>query len=188
MSALNDSFGVGTYDQIDFDAAFSGYYCRGNYYYNNANSLGPPWINRNTAVGRAIPYGGGNYDLNSFYSYNDIAKMHWSFNFINNSSGKDVSLLQVYYDVYEIYSQILYAQSEDNISDSDIGVFSVEYPVSLLLTDPCPAYVDINLYDTDTTVTIYAVTTANCSDYFSQQTLGNVYGFQRFTLDLTFYD
>jgi hypothetical protein len=56
-----------------------------------------------------------------------------------------------------------------------------------LNTGGIPNFVDINCYDTDTLATIFQQSGDTPSNY-GGGAIGQIYGYQRFTLDLYFYD
>ena len=190
---INGEFGRTQTSQLSFDEMFSGTYAQNGYYSSNTgpDALGPSWISRNSSVGRTIwtTYGTfTNYAINQFYSYNDSANFHWSYNFDNQSS-TGIDGIIVTWTPGTLYSSGLGGNSSDTAGDVNTGDFELYDDIYLELVSPFPNYVDVRLYDTDTNVDIYYAPTADPNSYRpTPVNLGTVYGFQRFSLDLVFYD
>lgn len=178
MSDLNVEFGRSATANISLATAFLDTYAQ----------YGA--INRNTSAGRAITLQAtlGNNAISYFYSYNDTALVHWSYNFINNSSN-DVNII-VDYNSTNLYNTRLNSSTSDSNSDVSTGTSSGASlgDINLSLnTGAIPNFVDINCYDTDTNATIYSINGDTPNNY-GGGSIGQIYGYQRFTLELTFYD
>lgn len=179
MSALNTEFGRTSTDELSFSQAFGGTYAQ----------YGA--INRNTTVGQSIysvNVGATNFALSTFYSYNDTATVLWSYAFINNSSN-DVNII-IEYNAVQLYNTRLDANTSEDVADVDTTTSSGASLADITLslnTGPIPNFVDINCYDPDTSATIYQATGDSPNNY-GGGAIGQIYGYQRFVLDLTFYD
>jgi hypothetical protein len=194
---INGEFGRTQTSQLSFDEMFSGTYAQNGYYSSNTgpDALGPSWISRNSSVGRTIwtTYNGGSYispyaQISQFYSYNDGANFHWSYNFDNQSS-TGIDGITVTWTPGTLYSSGLGGNSSDTAGDVDTFDFELYDSIYLELTPGFPTYVDIRLYDTDTGTDIYNLMNEDPNNYRDPAVnLGTVYGFQRFSLDLVFHD
>ena len=179
LSDLNGEFGNAGTDQISFSQAFGGTYAQ----------YGA--INRNTTAGQSIysvNVGATNFALTTFYSYNDTATVLWSYAFINNSSN-DVNII-IEYNAAQLYNARLDSSTSEDVADVDTTTSSASSLADITLslnTGDIPNYVDINCYDPDTSATIYQVTGDSPNNY-GGGAIGQIYGYQRFVLDLTFYD
>lgn len=178
LSDLNVEFGRSATAGITLGSAVAGFYGQ----YGN--------INRNTTAGQNL-YNqvaiSSDYAISLFYSYNDTATVHWSYNFENNSS-VDVNI-SVDYNSVNIYNQIKFTGIDTN-SDVDTGTSSGASLGNIDLTldqGGIPNFVDINCYDPDTGNIIYQINGDSPGNY-TATTIGQIYGYQRFVLDLTFYD
>jgi len=180
FSDLNVEFGRSSTTGISLGDAFAGVY--GQY----------GAINRNTQVGRDI-YNqvnnvGSDYAISLFYSYNDTATVHWTYNFTSDS-GTSVNII-VDYNSTNLYNNRLDPSASDSNSDVDTGTSSgiSAGDINLTLnTGGIPNFVDINCYDTDTLVTIFQISGDSPNNYGGGP-IGQIFGYQRFTLDLYFYD
>jgi hypothetical protein len=178
FSDLNVEFGRSSNTYISLGSSVAGFYAQ----YGDTN--------RNTSAGRNIFNQVGissDYALSLFYSYNDTATVHWTYNFENVSL--NVVDINVDYNSVNLYNQVKFKGLDTN-SDVDTGTSSGASLGNIDLTldqGGLPNYVDINCYDTDTTTTIYQVT-GDAPGNYTATTIGSIYGYQRFTLDLYFYD
>ena len=178
MSDLNVEFGRSATANISLATAFLDTYAQ----------YGA--INRNTSAGRAITLQAtlGNNAISYFYSYNDLATVHWSYNFTSDSS----TSVDVYidYNAVNIYNNRIVASGGDNGSNIDTSTSSGASLGNISLTldqGGIPNFVDINCYDPDTNITIYSINGDSPVSY-TATSIGQIYGYQRFVLDLYFYD
>jgi len=179
FSDLNTEFGRSSTSNISLNSAFAGAYAQ----YGD--------INRNTPAGRDLynQFGiSADYAISLFYSYNDTATVHWTYNFTSDS-GTSVNII-VDYNSTNLYNNRLDAGTSDSNSDVDTGTSSGASlgDINLSLnTGGIPNFVDINCYDTDTTAIIFQ-RTGDTPNNYGGGSIGQIYGYQRFTLDLYFYD
>ena len=178
FSDLNVEFGRSSNTYISLGSSVAGFYAQ----YGDTN--------RNTSAGRNIFNQVGissDYAISLFYSYNDTATVHWTYNFENVSLNQiDIS---VDYNSVNLYNIIRWAGVDTN-SDVNTGTSSGASLGDINLTlnaGTITNYVDINCYDTDTTATIFQITGDTPNNY-GGGSIGQIYGYQRFTLDLYFYD
>lgn len=181
FSDLNTEFGRSSTSNISLNSAFAGAYAQ----YGD--------INRNTNAGQTIYYYYNvsplnNFAISYFYSYNDLEDVLWAYNFQNNGSIDNTVV--VYYNSVQIYGNIINPGSPDQSGDVTTGTSSgaslgnIDLDLSIGNTTN---FVDINCYDTDTSAVIYQVNKDSPTNY-GGNTIGQIYGYQRFTLELTFYD
>jgi hypothetical protein len=180
FSDLNTEFGRSSTSNISLNSAFAGAYAQ----YGD--------INRNTNAGQAIYYYynvvGNTFAMSYFYSYNDLEDVLWAYNFQNNGSVSNDVI--VYYNSVQLYGNTINPGNPDQSGDVTTGTSSGASLGSIdldLSTGSTTNFVDINCYDPDTLATIYSVTGDSPTNY-SGGTIGSIYGYQRFVLDLTFYD
>jgi hypothetical protein len=179
FSDLNVEFGRSSTSNLSLTSAFAGTYAQ----------YGA--INRNTNAGQAIYYYYNvsplnNFAISTFYDYNDTENVLWAYNFQNQSS-VDIIII-VYYNNSTIYGNTLPSGNPDQSGDITTGTSSGANLGDIYLdltAGDYPRFVDVNCYDTDTGNIIYQSTG---DDPASVTTIGSIYGYQRFTLDLYFYD
>lgn len=180
MSMLNTEFNRTSTLQLSFSDAFAGTYAQ----------YGA--INRNTLAGRDIynyNITGSNLFLTAFYNYNDTATVHWYYNFDATGTGTSPKI-EVTYATSNMYNATLTAGTTDSANNVDSGISSGASAGDITLslnTGGIPNFVDINCYDYDTLTTIYSITGDSPNNY-GGGSIGTIYGYQRFALDLTFYD
>jgi hypothetical protein len=181
FSDLNVEFGRSSTTLISLTDAYAGTYAQ----YGD--------INRNTNAGQAIYYYYNvsplnNFAISLFYDYNDTENVLWAYNFQNNGSVSNDVI--VYYNSVQLYGNTINPGNPDQSGDVTTGTSSGASLGSIdldLSTGSTTNFVDINCYDPDTLATIYSVTGDSPTNY-SGGTIGSIYGYQRFVLDLTFYD
>lgn len=179
FSDLNVEFGRSSTTLISLTNAYAGTYAQ----YGD--------INRNTSAGQNIYYYYNvsplnNFAISNFYGYNDTENVLWAYNFVNNSS-VDITIV-VYYNSTTIYGNIVNQGNQDQSGDITTGASSGASLGNIdldLTTGDYSRFVDINCYDPDTGATIYQ---SSGDDPASISTIGSIYGYQRFVLELTFYD
>ena len=178
MSDLNIEFGRTGTSQLSLSQSFAGTYAQ----------YGA--INRNTKQGQTVTNvfnGGTDFAISLFYNYNDTATVHWTYNVENVSFNLiDIS---VDYNSVNLLNLIAFGGINNN-SNVNTGTSSGASLGDINLTlnaGTITNYVDINCYDTDTTATIFQITGDTPNNY-GGGSIGQIYGYQRFTLDLYFYD
>ncbi len=178
MSDLNIEFGRGGTSQLSLSQSFAGTYAQ----------YGA--INRNTEAGQNVTSvfnGGTDFAISWFYDYNDTATVHWTYNFENVSP--TLINISVDYNSVNLYNIMGWAGVDTN-SDVNTGTSSGASLGDINLTlnaGGIPNFVDITCYDTDTRDIIFQITGDTPNNY-GGGSIGQIYGYQRFTLDLYFYD
>jgi|688.fasta_scaffold375916_2 hypothetical protein len=193
LNEINQEFGdtSGT-SSLDFDSMFNGVTAQ-NYYYNNLPVPSPTneqMVNRNTAVGRTIyntSVSNSNLQITQFYNYNDSAEMHWTHDFHNIDIGAAVDV-EVGGYTGNIFSGGVDNGTHNSGSNESIGYFELQVPVTLYFPNIIPDLVDVEIFDTDTLESYYNTVAEDGNNFATTPIqIANIYGFQRFTLNINMY-
>ncbi len=183
LNDLNVEFGRTGTAQLSLSQSFAGTYAQ----------YGA--INRNGAPGQTVynQYNGGtDFGLNIFYDYDDVLNNYWDYTITNNATN-NVGQIAIYIGGTQIYGYSdLPGGGGTDISGGFIDTKASATTGANLILDinkknPI-AYVDVEVVDPDTSVTIYASYGDDPDSYLSGVTLATLYGYQRMQWTMTFYD
>ena len=192
LNEINQEFGdTSGINQLDFGSMFNGAPAQ-DYYYTNL-PVPPPtnqqMVNRNTAVGRTIyntSVSASNLQISQFYNYNDSAEMHWTHDFYNIDVGAPVDV-EVGGYTGNIFSGGVDDGTHNTGANESIGYFELQVPVTLYFPNIIPDLVDVEIFDTDTLEVYYNTVAEDGNNFATPTQIANIYGFQRFTLNINMY-